>query len=193
MTIREFIDAMQQLTSDGWLHWDEALLLVSYAEMTSGPIVEFGCYMGRSAMLLSQVKYTSVEEINGGQLHRKQCRKLICVDSWDGSFSSEHSGNETYKKFRVNMESIGAIADICRCRVEDWPAQPAGFVYCDGDHSYDGTMAQARKAIECDPQYVAFHDVSDSVVGANVKRACLKVLGEWREKINGVAVWGPLR
>lgn len=172
MTTREFIDCFQKLTSHGWLTWEEGLLLIAWAETTCGPIVEIGCYQGRSAMLLARLG-----------------RRLICVDPWDDHFSSDFTGDYILAKFLENMASVKATVAAVRCRVEDWTPLPAEFVYLDGDHTYAGTKAQIEKAKACGPKVIAMHDVNDSGEGSLIKKAAIELLGPWDERLGKLAVW----
>ncbi len=171
MTTREFLDAFQHCTSHGWLDWEEALLLVTWAETTRGALVEIGSYQGRSAVLLAHLG-----------------RPLYCVDPWDDLFHSDLSGEEIFRRFRENTAGYPNVIPV-RSRVEDWSALPAGCVYCDGDHSYDGTVWQIRRALQCQPQVIALHDVSNEGGGREVQRAALGMLGPWTEKCGKLAVW----
>lgn len=202
MTLREFLTAFDRCTSAGWLDGEEALLLTATAEETSGPLVEFGSYQGRSAMLLAQLTEEVVCSLpfgRGAERYRIP-RVLHCVDPWADGFHSTLSGDEIYRLFLghlVELPNRGRNVVVHRRRVEDWDPRglaglnvPAGLVYCDGDHRYAGTKAQLAKALACYPQAIAAHDVNDAGEGLEVKRACLEVLGPWRERRGKLAVWG---
>lgn len=175
MNITDFRAAFAKLTSHGWLDLEEALLLVSAAEQTEGTIVEIGSYYGRSAMLLAHLR-----------------RKLICIDPWEDTFPAPNAtGAQVYAHFIANICSLG-ISDTVyplKMRVEDWAPVPAGLVYCDGDHSFQGTLNQIQKALQCNPTIIAAHDVNDSGGGIKVKRACLDLLGPWQERVGRLAIW----
>jgi hypothetical protein len=188
LTVREFYDALNRCTSHGWLDWAEAILLVAAAEETSGRIVEIGSYMGRSAILLGQLTSMSYEHIQGGQKSVKLPREVLCVDPWDDKFSTDMAGQTIYLKFLANTHWLPNVVPI-RSRVEDWKPVSAGFVYCDGDHSYDGTVHQLKKALECKPSAIAVHDVCSAGGGLLVQEAALSVLGRWSEKEGKMAVW----
>ncbi len=181
MTVTEFRKAFASLP-DGWLTEDEALLLVDYASRTTGRIVEFGNYLGRSACLLGRLyddpHWTADTEY----------RAVQCVDPWGDFGLPQLTGNEVFSRFKSAVVDLPNVV-IFRGRVEDWEPAPAGFVYCDGDHSYEGTLAQVRKALACDPQVIAAHDVNDTGGGVHVKRACLELLGPWTERVGRLAVW----
>lgn len=190
MTVREFIDAFNRCTSHGWLTCEEALLLVATAEETRGPMVEIGCYQGRSAMLLAQLQQTNYVPIPGGQRVSSGPRMLVCIDPWDDSFSDDLSGYEIYKKFLNNIELIRGIVVPIRSRVEDVEPTGAEFVYCDGDHTYQGTVAQLAFARKCGAKVVAVHDYNESGGGAEVKRACDEFFKRPpSERAGKLAVW----
>lgn len=176
MTEAEFRAAFDRLTPHGWLSEPEARLLVKAAEETTGDIVEIGSYMGRSAMLLACLG-----------------RTLWCVDPWADGFHSELTGDQVYGRFIVNVSRLPPAAlklvKTCRMGIENWLPVPAGIVYCDGDHSYQGTRNQIFKAKACAPTRIAVHDVNDDGEGAEIKRACLELLGPWHERVERLAVW----
>lgn len=175
MTVREFLDAFGRCTSEGWLTWEEAALLVAAASETRGTLVEFGSYMGRSAMLLAQLG-----------------RPLVCVDPWGDDCNDSMSGDAVLRQFTVNVARLGLPEGSVawrRCRVEDWRPMAAGFVYCDGDHSREGTLAQIDKALACQPQAVAIHDIDERGGGAVVREAALERLGPWDERAGRLCVW----
>lgn len=189
MTLREFREAYARLTSHGWLTFDEAALLVDTAERTTGTMVSFGAYMGRSDMLLgrlplswSVVAHDKIEWVY---------RPLVVVDPWDNNFSTDYPGEEIYRRWQENIKSLpngGEHVTACRMKVEDWTPVPAGFVYCDGDHTYQGTLNQIDKTLACGPSWIAVHDVDDDL-RRDVPRACVDRLGKWREKVSRLAVW----
>ena len=174
MTIDEFLECYSRITSHGWLEMDEAMLLVYAAEKTKGPMIEVGCYQGRSAMLLAQL---------GRELH--------CIDPWDNHFHSDLTGDEIFKKFLLNISSLPVWADVgyVRSKVEYVKPFPAEFVYLDGDHTYEGTLAQCRFAKACGAKVIAVHDVEDKGGGAEVARAAIEVLGPYTQKVRRLAVW----
>lgn len=170
-----FADVFDRLPSHGWLTRDEADLLWRAASAASGPFLEIGSYHGRSAVLL-------------GNLAATRETHLYCVDPWDDTFTTDLPGAEIYRRFLANVEGLPIV--VCRCRVENWRECPeVGLAYLDGDHSYEGTRLQLRKAIRCRAGVIAVHDVNDDGQGAEIKRACLEMLGPWRERVGRLAVW----
>jgi hypothetical protein len=190
MTVQEFREAYAKIPSNGWLDLDEALLLIDAAERTTGPMVEIGSYYGRSSVLLAHL-YDVVPR-GVGMDPTVEPRILHCVDPWadcgDFKYGPGVTGDEVLEAFKMNVKPFSNVVG-CRTRVEDWSWIRAEFVYCDGDHSYSGTVAQIRKAQECRAKAIAVHDVNDSGGGVHIKRACLELLGPWNERVNRLAVW----
>lgn len=176
MTRKEFDELFETVTSNGWLTREEGWLLVSSADQTEGSIVEVGSYQGRSAKLLASLK----DEFGNPRL-------LKCVDPWDDRFHSDLKGEEIYQRFCANVPFPNVLH--YRMRVEDWHPAPAGFVYLDGDHTYEGTVTQCRKALACQPQMIAAHDVSNSGGGMEVARAAYEILGGLTNLVETLAVW----
>lgn len=174
MNIEQFLEAFDKCPSHGWLAIDEAMLLVSTAEKTQGPIVEVGCYQGRSACLLGQLG-----------------RTIHCVDPWDNNFSSDYPGEEIYRKFLANVQGIEPPIHVVshRTKVEEWEPIPAEFVYLDGDHTYEGTLSQIKQALRCRPKYIAIHDISNGGDGQHIYRAAKNLLGEYRALRGTLGVW----
>ncbi len=179
MNVTEFRAVFDKLPTHGWLTLDEALMLVDWASRTEGPMVEIGSYHGRSAVLLASMDAP------------EKRRHLTCVDSWDTEFSKPTSGAAVFADFEANLRAakVSHLVTPVISRVEDWTPTPAGFVYCDGDHSYQGTRDQLIKALECKPDVICAHDVNDKGGGIEIKKACLELLGPWDERVNRLAAW----
>ncbi len=173
MTLNEFRNAFNAATSHGWLTLDEALILVSYVERTSGTIVEVGSYHGRSAMILACLN-----------------RKLVCIDPWADGFANT-TGDENFQSFLSNIDSTGMSGCVTsiRSKIEDCKPIQAGFVYLDGDHTYPGTLAQIKWALQCKPQVIGIHDVNDTGGGKLIREAALELLGDWKEREGRLAIW----
>jgi len=166
-----FNTAFKNIASDGWLSEGEAKAIWQTAKKTKGPIVEVGSYKGRSATLFAQLE-----------------RPVFCIDPWDNNFSDTETGEEIFNRFKENTSKYSNIVPL-REKVENLEPQDAEFVYLDGDHTYEGTLAQIKFALKCNPKYIAIHDVNDQGGGLEVKRAALELLGEWNERIERVAIW----
>ena len=160
------------LPSDGWLSRAEAELLWRTVQRDTGPILEVGCYQGRSTVLLAA---------SGRQVHS--------VDPFD-NFNTELSGAEVRRRWTANMESRG-IANVTLhvMPVELWSVVPVVTAYLDGDHTARGTIAQLNAALRAGATRIMVHDVNDSGEGKAIKRICLNRLGPWEERVERLAVW----
>lgn len=151
---------------DGWLSTEDALILAHYAEQTDGVIVEMGSYKGRSTVLLGSLG-----------------RIVYAIDPWEDFGGCK--GSDIFAEFKRATKGCSVIPK--KMKVEDWTPLPAGFVFCDGDHTYEGTLRQIEKALECRPKFIACHDyVSDT---PEVIAACDKLLGPCTDQRDRVGVW----
>lgn len=181
ITIRQYLSLYKNITSCGWLSIGEGLLLLDYAEQTSGPMIEVGSHFGRSAMLLAQLPSDE------GHLLR---RKLYCIDPWGDDFHTEFGGDEIYAQFLSNINTIpNAWVVPIRKRVEETKPIDSEFVYLDGDHTPEGTKAQIAWALKCQPKYIAVHDVNESGDGLKIKNVAIQLLGNYVERVERLAVW----
>ncbi len=162
----------------GWLSLEEGRLLLATA-MTTHPdsdILEVGCFHGRSTVLLAST---------GRVIHAVDPFFKVCERDLDG--------DEMNGIFHWNLHSR-KITNVIHHRVDvaDFEARPVGFAYLDGDHSPGGTRMQIIKAIQCNPQYIAIHDVNDSGGGLAVKKEAISLLGKWITRVERMAVWKNL-
>lgn len=159
---------------DGWLTEPEARLLWDTSLKAEGPILEVGCYKGRSTCLLSEAGWT-----------------MYCVDPFSGFDSDDPKGDGIYRTWLSRVSQLEGAHNIFqyRVRIEDWRPRPVDFAYLDGDHTYEGTKAQIKKALKCKARLIAIHDVNDSGGGLEVKRAAVEMLGDWNERVERLAVW----
>lgn len=169
--IKTFEDAFSGVPSHGWLTVDEAHLLYRTAQKTSGPILEVGCYYGRSTVLLAGLG-----------------RVIHAVDPFLGFSNKDPSGDVAKKSFLKNTEAFPDVV-LHKKDIRCWKPRPCGFAYLDGDHTYTGTVSQIKVALKCDPSWIAVHDVNDKGGGLEVKRACVELLGQWTERENRLAVF----
>ncbi len=180
-------DALFDSLPDGWLSKPEAEVLWKWVNLTEGPILEVGCYKGRSTILLAATG-----------------RAVCTVDPFNNFDSDDPGGMRIYREFYANVLERGVSIAVTgegddgpapsgvtlwRQRIEDWAPRPIGFAYLDGDHTFDGTVAQVRTALACGASVIAAHDVNDRGEGKVVKRACLAHLGPWTERVERLAVW----
>ena len=150
----DFENAWNQTTGNGWLTKPEALLLWNSAVKEVGPILEVGCYEGKSTCILAKLQ-----------------RVLYAVDPFDG-FHSERSGDEICKVFFDNIQQRQLDnVSLYRCKIEDWQPKEIGFAYLDGDHTLLGTLYQIEKAIKCGAKSICIHDYAEDGGGLNVKQA----------------------
>lgn len=167
-----FDEVYEMLPSDGWLSRVEAELLWKTVLAARGPILEVGSYMGRSTILLSWAG-----------------RVVYAVDPFD-DFHDTLTGDQVRDQLLRNLYSR-KITNVLvfREKIEHWSPRRCGMAYLDGDHTYDGTKAQIEKARCSGAQVIAVHDVNDSGGGLAVKRACLDLLGPWKERVERLAIW----
>jgi len=150
-----FEEVFETLPANGWLTKPEAELLWRRARETEGPILEIGCYYGRSTVLLAALG-----------------RAVYCVDPFD-NFDSDLSGWEVAKKFTENLETRN-IRNVMlyQQKIENLTSLAnVGFGYLDGDHTYEGTKSQLLAAINWDAQSICVHDYNDKGEGAEIIRA----------------------
>lgn len=169
--MKSFDQIMFHLPKNGWLSDDEALALWTWAKRTTGAILEVGCYYGRSTCLLAEL-----------------VRLVYSVDPFTGFDSGDPSGDRIEAAARKATARFGNVT-IFRQRIEDWTPLRVGFAYLDGDHTYDGTLAQIDKALQCHPSIIAVHDVNDDGEGVKVRDAAIERLGPWTERVERLAVW----
>jgi hypothetical protein len=195
-----FDELYDSLPADGWLSRAEAALLWEVARTADGPVLEVGCYRGRSTCLLAA-----------------SGRQVFTVDPFNGFSTEDVDGTKAFRAFMANLRARGIqpviaggepllpdgppldqLVILFPHRIEDWDPlllkpRPAGLAYLDGDHTYAGTLAQIKAALEVRAKVIAAHDVNDTGGGAEVKRALVEALGPWDERAERLAVWrrGP--
>jgi SAM-dependent methyltransferase len=155
----------------GWLTPEEADLLDRMAGLCEGPILEVGCYKGRSTVLLASYG-----------------RPVYCVDPFSDFCKADLSGDQIEAEFRRNTAHLPNIK-LFRQTVETWTPRDCGLCYLDGNHTYQGTVSQIKIAQFCRPQWIAVHDVNDRGGGKQVKQACLDLLGPWHERVGRLATF----
>jgi hypothetical protein len=167
----DFLEAFERCTSHGWLTIAEARALFFAAKGTEGPMLEVGCYLGRSAMLLAQLG-----------------RPLYCVDPWADGFSTDFTGQQMFDRFKENLAPWPNVIQ-CRQRIEDWEPRPMQFVYLDGDHTKEGTEAQTDKALQCSPSIIAIHDLANDGEGRIVAEVAHCLLGTPDIHVERLGIW----
>lgn len=143
------------LPPNGWLHRNEAELLMDVANDTEGPILEVGVYYGRSTCLLATLR-----------------RVIYAVDPFYNFDSDDPSGDNVCKAFQDNLSSRSIHNVILsRCLIEQWHCRPASFAYLDGDHTTAGTTAQIKAARDCGATELCIHDFDTKGGGLAVAKA----------------------
>lgn len=132
--------------------------------------LEIGSYLGASACYL----VAGLSRNNG---------RLICVDTWKNETMPE--GNmDTYNTFLKNTESLKQWIIVLRKRsdsiTEADVQRPLGFVFIDGDHSYESAkhdFALASKYLD-ETGVIALHDCA-TFKGVNRTIGEALASGEW--------------
>jgi|GEM_PF-3679070 len=151
----EFEEVFETLPGHGWLTFREAQLLWRIAETTTGPILEVGCYYGRSTVLLAALG-----------------RPMYCVDPFDHFDTADPSGEIIKAAFLDNLATRNIINVQLFCeKIEDWQIRSAGFAYLDGDHTCDGTTNQINAALATGAKTLCIHDYSNTGGGRSVVKA----------------------
>jgi hypothetical protein len=150
-----FDEVFETIPTTGWLTKPEAKLLYDVASSIAGPILEVGCYYGRSTCLLAALG-----------------RPVYTVDSFNNFDSDCPDGERIFKQFNENL-LLRRISNVrlFKCRIEDWMGLPVEFAYLDGDHTRQGTLNQIQAALECGAVEICLHDYSNSGGGREVKEA----------------------
>lgn len=168
-----FEQLYDKIPGRGWLSKAEARLLWDTAAYAIGPILEVGCYYGRSTVLLADAG-----------------RPVYSVDPFSGFDTDDDLGNCIHQHFLENVKAAGAKnVQLFRQRIEDWEKRPVGMAYLDGDHTQQGTINQIEIAKACGAKLIAIHDISDSAGGRIIKEAALSLLGPIDQKAERLAVW----
>jgi hypothetical protein len=158
---------------DGWLSEPEARMLWELLPMTEGPILEVGCYKGRSTCLLAATG-----------------RPVYAVDPFAGFSTEDPTGEATAREFLHNM-ALREFTNVTLFpeSIETWEPRPVGLAYLDGDHTYQGTAVQIKQALRCQPSVIAIHDVNDSGGGLAVRECAEQRLGPFTGRVERLAWW----
>lgn len=162
----DFLQAFDKAPANGWLSIGEALVLWTFAR---GEILEVGSYHGRSTTILEKKGHVNA------------------VDPFENFDTGDMSGEKTHSAFLKN--TLGMNVTLHKMRVEDFKAIPVDFAFLDGDHTYEGTVNQIQKAIECQAPIIAVHDYVNSGGGVDIVRACTELLGEPLIHIERMGLW----
>lgn len=192
----DFAVAWSLVPGTGWLTEEEGWLLWKAVRRSTGPVLEVGCFHGRSTVLL----HLACPD-----------RPLYCVDPFEGfDLEGDPTGQNAKAQWLHNVplltgtrpvvvpaafNGLNSVPDpsekitLWTQRIEDWRPRPVGFAYLDGDHTYQGTLAQFEAALLSEAKVIACHDVGDTDGGQVVRNAAHKVVGPWDEKVDKMAVW----
>ncbi len=147
-------------------------MLWAYASVCTGAIIEVGSYCGRSSRLLAHFH-----------------RPLYCIDPWDDEFSDTMRGGEAFIRFKKSTGEFPHVIPI-HSKVEQVKPFRADLVFLDGDHTYEGTVNQIIFATQCNPRFIAVHDISNGGGGRAIKRAAIELLGPtWHSLVGTLATW----
>ena len=153
----------------GWLTQGEAEFLSEIASLAYGPILEVGCFRGRSTVILASFG-----------------RPVYSVDPFSNFAKADLSGSTIEAEFLENTKHLPNV-HLFKMKIEEWAPKPCGLCYLDGDHTYTGTINQIKIALQCGPNIIAVHDVNDKGGGLQVKNACLGLLGHWKRRVERIA------
>lgn len=146
------------LPTNGWLSYPEAELLYAAAQQTEGPILEVGCYYGRSTVLLASLG-----------------RLVVTVDPFENFDSDDPSGGSVHNAFLSNLlaREISNVF-LCPQSIETWISSCTyQFAYLDGDHTYQGTINQIQVALCAGVRSMCLHDYAKSGGGVEIAKAIM--------------------
>lgn len=159
--LEEFKVIYDQIPGNGWLSENEAKLLWFAVTQSTGPILEVGCYQGRSTCLLAAT-----------------LRPVYAVDPFNDEFDDTNPGEVLLTKFKDNLLQRNLHnVQLYRQKIKDWKPQPVNFAYLDGDHTYPGTLEQITIATRlCNATHVCIHDYESVPIKNAVSYTRLNVL-----------------
>lgn len=136
---------------------DRAFLCRLLETCPDGPVVEVGCLLGGTSVVLA------------GACERSG-RTLYCVDPWDGG--TDCSGEQNYQTFLERVKGFGPTVRVIRDRIERTRLLPDGiaFAFIDGSHYSPHPYVDAVKLypLLAPNAVVAVHDSHDKGWGVNV-------------------------
>ena len=158
--IMTFEEALASTPHRGWLKEDEARLLWDRVNQSPrGTVLEVGSYYGRSTVLLAHTGH-----------------RIYVVDPFVGFDTCDMSGEDAYKGLIENLMKRGLYnVTIFKQKIEEWSILPVVFAYLDGDHTFEGTVAQIKIAIEAGAKRMCIHDYERAGDGLEVVRAVASI------------------
>ncbi len=130
----------------GWGTENECLLQYALGRWgpKAGVIVEIGSFKGRSTVCFAKgAKDGSREEVFAIDPHTGAPPWFPAIPSWF-----------TLKEFESNLEKADVCANVTTCVTDSlqaariWPALPVRVLFLDGDHSFEGLLADYEQWIE---------------------------------------------
>lgn len=114
---------------------EEKYKLFELASQKKGVFVEIGSYVGASSCYIAE-----------GILSGGKKSKLYCVDTWENDAMSE-GNKDTFEEFINNTREYNDIIYPlrgCSKRVSQIFDKEIDFIFIDGDHSYEGVLADVE-------------------------------------------------
>lgn len=124
----------------GWLDPSEGNALRKLSE--GKRVLEIGSYCGRSTICIAQT-----------------ASKVVAVDYFDGRATPEQ--RDTSETFNKSLKKYGVYDKVTTCHPEaELPPGKFGFVFIDGDHSYEAVRRDIDRAasVLTEDGLIAFHD-----------------------------------
>jgi len=170
----------------GWLNsWEgERLSALALQQAALGPLVEIGCYRGRSTLSLGH----GVRRAGGGHVWSVDLfEDTYTFEGYDDPMPSEDALRQLLRSHSLE-ETVTLVRGDSRASATA-SAVPGGiaFLFVDADHVYDALCAEwaiwGPKL--SDDAVVAFHDYDNVVVGDGVTRFCDEII---RQQFHDIAV-----
>lgn len=151
----------------GGVDFEGRLFLYSLIQLyRPARVIEIGTSAGRSAEWLAAAALDCSSE----------CR-IVCVDKWGHSHGGKAEG-PGLAKARLRLANVLRAVEFVSADSHKWlpkqEAKSADIVWVDGDHSYEGAMADVVQARRVASRLVIVHD---TVILPDVRRACDNIGG----------------
>lgn len=167
-SVRNLIDYDVQHAAGAGSSMEEKLFLYGLlAQKKLETVLEIGVSRGHMTAWLALAQYQS-----GGRLRS--------VDNW----SRAHGGEATDHSWAARRLAANGLLDVVDFTAGDsiaflkqQPDNSFDMVWVDGDHSYEGALADIREAMRVARKVVGVHDTKQSYDGP--RDACIKVEEEY--------------